>query len=322
MTSTLSSPDGWTPAHIGDQSDRVYVVTGGNAGIGYFISEHLARAGARVVIASRNPRKAEAAQAAIRREVPKASLEYLRLDLASLAAVREAVEEMAGLPRIDALIENAGVMSPPSKGERTADGHELLMGVTHLGNFALTALALPLMERTPGSRIITTSSMMAKRFDTPVDDLAAPARNAVLGYARAKSAVELFTFELDRRLRGAGSAVDAVVTHPGMGHDSLSPDRPGVHEHRRFERLREPLFALVGQGKHLSAWSAVRAATDPAVQGGQYWGPHKRVTGMPALVEGAPRNRDEATGRRLWTDSEQLTGVTFSVNGQRPARAE
>ncbi|MFJ2261541.1 oxidoreductase [Streptomyces sp. NPDC087844] len=313
MTTFKRSPDSWTPADVPDQTGRTFVVTGGNAGIGYFISEHLARAGAHVVIASRNAKKAAAAQSAIRHEVPGASLGYLHLDLNSIDEVRKAADDLARLPRIDALIENAGVMSPPSKGERTADGHELIMGVSHLGNFALTALALPVLQLTPGSRIVTTSSMMAKRFNTPVDDLESPARNAVLAYARAKSAVELFSYELDRRLRAARSPVKAVITHPGMGHDSLSPNRPGVHVHRRFERLKEPLFALVGQGKDLSAWSAVRAATDPAVEGGQYWGPHKRVTGMPSLVEGAARNRDQATGERLWADSERLTGVTFRV---------
>jgi NAD(P)-dependent dehydrogenase (short-subunit alcohol dehydrogenase family) len=170
----------WDPLHLPDQHGKTFVVTGGNAGIGYFAAEQLARAGGHVVIASRNPDKVAIAQAAIRGEVPDASLGFVRLDLTSLASVRDAAAELSALPRIDAIVLNAGVMSMPGKKETTEDGFPPMIG-SYLGNFALTAGILNSSE--PG-RIVHTSSGFVRRAKLDISDLTAPPRSAGLEYTR------------------------------------------------------------------------------------------------------------------------------------------
>jgi len=309
----------WDPVHLPSQADKTFVVTGGNAGIGYFISEQLARAGAHVVIASRNAEKAAAAQRAIVGQVPRASVSFIRFDLSSLAGVAESAAKISALDRIDGIIENAAVMSMPTRGSTTQDGFELMVGATYLGNFALSALVLPALARTAGSRLVTTGSELVDRADTDLSNLTAPLSRgpkflaAGKAYQKAKTAVEVFTYELDRRLREAHLDVAAIVSRPGMAHDSKSPERPGVLAHKRGQRFREPLWALIGQSKESAAWPAVRAAIDAGAESGQLWTPLTSVKGVPTRSEPSPPLLDPERGRRLWEDSERLTGITFDV---------
>ena len=132
-------------------------------------------------------------------------------------------------------------------------------------------------------------------------------------YTLSKAVHEAWVAELDRRLRAAASTTSVLLSHPGMAVDSRSPQRPGVLEHVPGRRRREPLWGLVGAGKDTAAWSAVRAVADPAAEGGQYWGPAGRITGPPVLGAGAPRYRDPALGRRVWEQTEELTGAAVPV---------
>lgn len=299
----------WDPLDLPDQTGKTFVVTGGNAGIGYFAAEQLARAGGRVVIASRNPAKVEIAKAAIREQVPGASLGFVKMNLTSLASVRDAAAELAALPHIDGLILNAGVMTLPARRETTDDGFPLLIG-SYLGNFALVAGVL---NAASPSRIIHTSSGFVRRTNRMVGDLAARPGIAVVEYTRSKTAIELFGFELDRRLRGAGRESASIMSRPGMSVDSRTPERPGLP---RGRRLSEPLWGFVGQSKESSAWSAVRAATDPLAEGGQYFGPAGSVSGPPVLVQPSARTATPLDGaaERLWSQSEQLTGIPLELN--------
>ncbi|MFF4304575.1 SDR family NAD(P)-dependent oxidoreductase [Streptomyces sp. NPDC001601] len=309
MSSTFSTPP-WDVRRLPRADGSVFLVTGGNAGIGYFVAEQLSTTGATVVLGSRNPAKAEAATASIRSRVPGALVRAVRLDLAdlpSLGTVAEALE----VGHLDAVVHNAGVALDDPPRLETGDGHELMFGTNHLGHFALTHWLMPLLSAAPAARVVTMGSFAAKSERLDLADLQSrkdyrPKRT----YGRSKLAQMYFGLELDRRLRAAGSPVAGVVVHPGGALDSLTPARPPVQVRTAAARLRGAPAALLVQGKHAGAWPAVRAVLDPAVRGGQLWGP--RVLGL----RGRPRNErvwphltDASVAARLWDASRDLTGV-------------
>lgn len=303
----------WDPNHLPSQTGKTFVVTGGNAGIGYFTAEQLAGAGARVILASRDAEKADAAIAAIRSRVPASDPGFVRLDLASLDSVRSAASELNRLDRIDGLIENAGVIPSGSIRRTTADGHELMFGTNHLGHFALTALVFATLVRTPGSRIVTMGSGSTKMVALRADDLQSERKySAFTAYAQSKHATQAFGFELDRRLRAAGSTVTALVAHPGSGQDGLSPFREGVNEPSAAARIGGALFFVAGGSKVVAAWPIVRATVDPDAAGGQYWGRTTPVYGRPAPNRPAVSSHSPVFGRDLWARSEEWTGIPFA----------
>lgn len=310
MTSSKSSRPPWDVRRPPRADGSVFLVTGGNAGIGYFIAEQLSATRATVVLAGRNPSKGEAACASIRSRVPGALVRAVRLDLADLASLGPAVESL-GVERLDAVVHNAGVALDDPPREETGAGHEIMFGTNHLGHFALTQRLMPLLAASPAARVVTMGSFAAKTERLDLDDLQScedyrPGR----AYGRSKLAQMYFGLELDRRLRAAGSAVASVVVHPGGALDSLTPSRPPVHVRTAGARLGGAPAALLLQGKHAGAWPAVRAVLDPAVRGGQLWGP--RVFGL----RGRPRCEpvwdhltDTVVAERLWNASCELTGV-------------
>jgi NAD(P)-dependent dehydrogenase (short-subunit alcohol dehydrogenase family) len=280
------------------------LVTGGNAGIGYFAAEQLASAGAEVVIGSRDPAKAEAAAAAIRSQVAGAKVTHVRLDLADLASL-EAVDP----GELDAVVCNAGVMLDAPPRRETAAGHELMFGTNHLGHFALVARLMPRLA--PDARIVTTGSFAAKSSSLDFADLQSerdyhPKR----AYERSKLAQMLFAFELDRRLREAGSKRLSVVAHPGGALDSLTPSRRPVHVRTAGQWLRGLPARVLLQGKDAGARPAVRAVLGPDVTGGQLWGPRVfGLRGRPRLEERWANLADDAAAGRLWAESVTLTGL-------------
>ncbi|AIA05159.1 SDR family NAD(P)-dependent oxidoreductase [Streptomyces noursei] len=299
----------WDVHRLPPADGRTVLVTGGNAGIGYFVAEQLATTGATVVLGSRDPVKAEAALAVLRARVPGARVRAVRLDLADLGSLRTAVASLG--PHLDAVVHNAGVALDDPPRRETGDGHELMFGTNHLGHFALTRWLLPLLAAAPAGRVVTTGSFASKTEELDLADLQSrhdyrPKRS----YGRTKLAQMHFGLELDRRLRAAGSTVTSVVVHPGGALDSRTPARPPVHERTAGAWLRGLPAAVVLQGKDAGAWPAVRAVLDPAVGGGQLWGP--RVFGL----RGAPRREplwrnlaDTAVAGRLWAASGEMTGV-------------
>ncbi|MVO88105.1 SDR family NAD(P)-dependent oxidoreductase [Streptomyces sp. p1417] len=298
----------WDVHRLPSAEGRTFLVTGGNAGIGYFVAEQLAATGADVVVAGRTAARAEAAMAAIRIRYPAARLRHCLLDLADLATLERSVREL-GPVRLDAVVLNAGVALDDPPRRETADGHEAMFGTNHLGHFALTHRLAPLLA--PAARVVTVGSFAARSERLDLDDLQSlrdyrPKR----AYGRSKLAQTLFALELDRRLRAAGSGVRSVVAHPGGALDSLTPARPGVHGGAAGRRLLGAPAGLVLQGKEAGAWPMVRAVLDPAVRGGQVWGP--RVFGLrgePKLERPQAHYTDRATAARLWAASARLTGV-------------
>jgi NAD(P)-dependent dehydrogenase (short-subunit alcohol dehydrogenase family) len=304
----------WDPRHLPAASGKVFVITGGNAGIGYFTSEQLASTGAKVVLAGRNQTKIDAAMAAIRTRVPSADLDSIAVDLVDLASVRSAAEKINGLDRVDGIIANAAVLPTGKDRQVTGDGFEINFGANHLSNFALIAQAYPALARTRGSRVVFIGSLSYQMTTLDLDDAQSERDYKTFrAYGRSKIALMLFALELDRRLRAAGSPVSSIAAHPGGGLDVLSPKRPGVSEQSTGELLKQLPMVFFAQSKEKAAWPQVRAALDPEVTGGQFLGPSLGFRGRPHLVMPKPHVRDQAAAQRLWTMSEQLTGVTFPV---------
>ncbi|MFJ9950846.1 SDR family NAD(P)-dependent oxidoreductase [Kitasatospora sp. NPDC091207] len=309
MPSESTAPR-WDVHRLPRAEGRSVLVTGGNAGIGYFVAEQLAGAGATVVLGSRDAAKAEAAIASIGSRVHGARVTHVPLDLADPASLGASVDAL-GLDRLDAVVHNAGVALDRPPRRETGAGHELMFATNHLGHFALTHHLAPLLTATPGSRIVTTGSFAAKSERLDPDDLQStrdyrPKR----AYARSKLAQMLFAVELDRRLRAAGSTTSSVLVHPGGALDALTPSRPPVRVRTTGERLRGLPLGLLLQGKEAAAWSAVRAVLDPSVRGGRMLSP--RAFGL----RGTPRTEpvwdhltDTTTAARLWAASRDLTGV-------------
>jgi NAD(P)-dependent dehydrogenase (short-subunit alcohol dehydrogenase family) len=295
----------WTTDDVPAQQGRLAVVTGANTGLGFETAQALAARGASVVLAVRNVEKGKQAAARIATAAPGATVTVQELDLSSLDSVRTAAAELrAGHPRIDLLICNAGVMYPPK--QTTQDGFELQFGTNHLGHFALTGLLLEQMLPVPGSRVVTVSSVGHRiRAGINFDDLQwERSYSRVRAYGQSKLANLMFTYELQRRLSGAGTTI-AVAAHPGFAATELM-------RHTPVAAVVTPLFS---QDAAMGALPVLRAATDPGVVGGQYYGPggFLGLRGYPKLAASSRRSHDEAVQRRLWAVSEELTGVTFPV---------
>jgi NAD(P)-dependent dehydrogenase (short-subunit alcohol dehydrogenase family) len=296
----------WSESDIVDQTGRTALVTGSNTGLGLDTARALAEHGARVVLACRNQTKGEAAAMRIRSTAPNADVVVVPLDLADLASVRAmATAVLADESRLDLLINNAGVMALPR--QETADGFEMQFGTNHLGHFALTMLLLPRLIATPGSRVVTVSSMGHRMGRMNFDDLqGTKSYHRWLQYGMTKLSNLLFTYELQRRLQAAVAPTIAVAAHPGGSNTELARDAGTLM------RLGQPMANLVMQSAAMGALPSLRAATDPSVIGGEYYGPDGlgETRGHPVRVSSSRASHDVAAAARLWSISEELTGTT------------
>ncbi|MET9327816.1 SDR family NAD(P)-dependent oxidoreductase [Tsukamurella sp. NPDC003166] len=303
----------WTENDIPTQTGRVAVVTGANTGLGFETARALAQKGAEVVLAVRNPDKGAEAVRRITAAAPGSTVRLQRLDLGSLESVREAAAELReSTPRIDLLINNAGVMYPPK--QTTADGFELQFGTNHLGHFAWTAQVLDLLLDVPGSRVVTVASLAHRiRAAIHFDDLQwERSYERVAAYGQSKLANLLFHYELQRRLEARASGergTVAVAAHPGIADTELVRNLPKALQ---VAQVAAPLFSHDAQH---GALSQLRAATDPSALGGQYYGPDGlgERRGAPKVVASSGQSYDLDLQRRLWAVSEELTGVSFPV---------
>jgi len=304
----------WTIAEIPDQSGRTVVITGANTGIGYEAAAALAQRGAQTVLAVRNLGKGKAAAARIRAVSPGADVRVQELDLSSLASIHAAADALrSNYPRIDLLINNAGLISPEKS--VTEDGFEVHIGVNHLGHFALTGLLLDRIVGVPGSRVVCLTSIghRVRHADIDFGDLHWQERKYewTAAYGQSKLANLMFTYELQRRLVAAQPAhTVAAAAHPGMSKTDLARNAPW------WISLTNAVFGgLMFQSPQMGALPTLRAATDPSVTGGQLYGPNGRGErrGHPRPVRSSPASYDEIVQRRLWKMSEELTGVTFPI---------
>jgi len=292
---------------------RVFVVTGANSGIGFEAARVLAGAGARVVMACRSADKAAAAIATIQSETPSASVEFAALDLSSQASVRGcAAALLARLDRIDVLINNAGVMALPLR--RTEDGFEMQFGTNHLGHFALTGLLLPRIAATAGARIVVLSSSAHRFGRIHFDDLNWQASYSKWGaYNQSKLANLMFAYELGRRLEARGMEVRAVACHPGYSGTSLQEAGPAMEGSAFGGFIMRLGNRLLSQSAAAGALPTLYAAVAEEARSGDFIGPAGplHLWGTPTHERSTARSHDGPAAARLWTVSEELTGVRF-----------
>ncbi len=302
----MPRPDSdWSARDIPDLGGKTAIVTGANSGIGLETTRELARRGARVILACRSAERGGTAIEDVKASVPNARVELAALDLSSLESVRAFASAMnAQLSQLDILINNAGIMMVPYG--KTKDGFELQLGTNHLGPFALTVQLIELLLRAPAARITSVSSTMHKLGRIDFDDLQSEkAYDKSRAYAQSKLANLLFAYELDRRLRTAGAGAISNASHPGYTRTNLQQGVP----------LFKLLNLVVAQEPPDGALPSLFAATSPDAKRGEYYGPGRmfEMWGSPVRVSSNTRSRDEALAAKLWTVSEELTGVAFSI---------
>lgn len=295
---------GFTAKDVPDQTGKTIFITGANTGLGYEAAKVLAGKNARVIIGCRSTEKAKQAKKDILAEHGNADVSIVKLDLGSLKSVKQAAAKVSKEARLDILINNAGIMIPPY--ELTEDGFESQFGVNHLGPFALTGLLLNKLGETPGSRVVSTSSIAHKRGKIYFDDINAEKKyNAVRRYAMSKIANLYFCYELQHRLAAARANTISVAAHPGIADTELTRYTPGVL--MLAAPLLRPFLNTAAQG----AWPTLYAATGEDVEGGGYYGPSKRgETAGPAVEVKSTRNsHNEKVAKKLWDLSIEMTGV-------------
>jgi NAD(P)-dependent dehydrogenase (short-subunit alcohol dehydrogenase family) len=289
---------------------KTALITGANSGVGLSSALALAQRGARVILGCRNASKAAEATREVAAVARGSEPTWVQVDLADLASVRAAAEELqADGEAIDILMLNAGVMAMPRS--RTADGFEVHFGTNHLGHFALAGRLLPLLVAARAPRVVTTASLAHRvgrmRWHDP--NWSGRFYSASLAYGQSKLANLLFMRELDRRARGAGSDLLSVAAHPGSAHTNLASQAGN----RVVQWIYEGLRKLATQPAERGALPLLHAATAPGIPGGSYWGPSGPLEafGQPAPAAMSRSARDDGAARRLWTLSEDLTGVSW-----------
>jgi NAD(P)-dependent dehydrogenase (short-subunit alcohol dehydrogenase family) len=294
----------WSVTDIPSQDGRVAVITGANTGIGFETARILAEKGAHVVLACRSAEKGQAAVERIEAMKLRGTASFAALDLSDLESVERFVTSFPH-PRLDLLINNAGVMVPPLG--RTKQGFELQIGTNHLGHFALTARLFARLAAAPGARVVVLSSGAQNFGHIDLTDLQWESRRYVpwRAYAQSKLANMMFALELDRRLRRAGLDLRVTAAHPGWTATDLQRTAP-------LTRVFNPIF---GMRPADGALPTLRAATDPDAQSGAYFGPANffEMNGPPVLAKIPRRAKDESVAKKLWDVSEQLVRVSFDL---------
>ena len=307
----------WTTADIPDQSGRTALVTGANSGLGLQTAKALAGAGATVLIGCRNQEKAADAKREIEAAAPGATIEIVELDLADLASVQAAAESVAARPEpLDLLVNNAGVMVPPKR--QTADGFELQFGTNHLGHFALTGRLLDKLLAADSPRVVTVASIAHRAGKMDFDDLNwEKSYSRWPAYGRSKLSNLLFTLELSKRAADAGTNLIAASSHPGFAATNLQT--AGIGLGSIGGTLLKPVMKVgnifLAQSDANGALPSLRAATDPDVVSGDYYGPDGlgEQRGHPQRVGRTSRASNEADAKRLWEVSEEMTSVSFGA---------
>jgi len=303
----------WTIENISDLSGKVMVVTGGNSGLGYESVKAFAMKGAEVVLASRSMKKGEEARAEILKDVPRAIINVMELDLGDLESIRQFASEFKKAhKRLDVLLNNAGIMMTPYF--TTKDGFEAQLGTNHLGHFALTGLLIDLILKTKGARIVNVSSGAHKNGEMDFDNLQfedGKGYKSMKAYGRSKLSNLLFTYELQRKLEAAKKETISVAAHPGVAMTNLARHM----EDKLLFKILAPVFKRLAQDQAMGALPQIRASVDPEVKGSEYYGPNgkREWKGFPVLVPSNEASHNLGDAASLWEESEKLTGVKFDL---------
>nr|WP_206686910.1 SDR family NAD(P)-dependent oxidoreductase [Microbacterium invictum] len=299
---------------------RRYLVTGSNAGLGFFASLQLAGAGARVIMTGRNPNRLAAARAALLRQVPDADLESLMLDTSNLGSIRAAAATARGRTGLDGVLLNAGIVHPPAQRQTTSDRHELVFATNVLGHYALAGEMLPPLAAARG-RMVWLGSMSTSMWQyDPLDPELENGYTPWRAYVQSKVAATALGFEADRRLRSEKVPVASLVAHPGYSIGGRTRGIAGVNEPNRAKRFRDNLQAPIAQSKERGAWVLVRALVDPAAEGGQFWGPSRGMRGAPRPASASKVTRDLDVAARMWHYCEHATRVPWPFEKARKAK--
>lgn len=303
--------ENWTANNIPNLSGKVIIITGANSGIGYESAREFTRNGAEVIVASRDPNKANRAILKIQRDIPGAKLKFIELNLASLESIRKFAEEFKlNYNRLDILLNNAGIMLVPYG--KTIDGFENTIGTNHLGHFALTGLLIDKLSETSGARVVNVASNAHYGGEMDFNNLLFENKSGYTpmnAYRRSKLANLLFTYELQRRFQSRGFDVVTLAAHPGISATSLA-------NHLFFNLISwliQPLMKMIFQSSAMGALPSLRAAVDPEALGGQYYGPAGKGerSGYPIVVDSNLASKNEKDARILWEISEELTGIKY-----------
>jgi len=301
----------WTTDNIPDLQGKIIIVTGGNSGLGYESVKAFAENRAEVILASRSVEKGEAAKTEIEKNNPIGRIVVMQLDLMDLASIKSfAAKFKEKYNKLDILLNNAGIMTTPYF--LTKDGFEAQMGTNHLGHFALTALLFDLIVKTSKSRIVNVSSSAHKQGQMDFNNLLfenGKDYSPIKSYGRSKLSNLLFTYELQRQIDTKGIDALAVASHPGVAQTNLARYLEG----KWWFKLLTPIFMLISQDQAHGALPQIRAAVDPDVKGGEYYGPHKGMKGFPVIVESNEASHKLEDAKKLWEVSQQLTGIRFNL---------
>ncbi len=307
----------WTEADIPDQSGRAALITGANSGIGFEAARALAHHGAHVVLACRNESKASEAEAAIAATDPSGSTEILLIDVGDLDSITTAASSFLDRhDRLAILVNNAGFMVFPDG--RPRERLAMPPRLTSLRPVALTALLLPRLLATEGSRVVAISSQAHRPGKIDFDDLQSEKKYSAWGaYSQSKLANLLFTRELQRRLTAAGASTIAVTAHPGGSKTNLGHESPGGLLSTAMNLVRPVIERFMLQDAAMGALPTLRAAVDRDVEGNDYYGPDGfgEQRGHPVKVGRTTRAKDDDVARRLWNVSVELTGADYSILG-------
>lgn len=308
------SKENWTKDRIPDLTGKTIIVTGGNSGIGFESVKAFAERGAEVIMASRSLKKGEEAKEKILKSKLKGKILVLQLDLGDLSSIKTFASTVRQrFNRLDILLNNAGIMMSPYF--KTKDGFEGQIGINHLGHFALTGELIKLIIKTPDSRIVNVSSGAHKRGEMDFDNFLFENEkdySPTKAYGRSKLSNLLFTYELQRKLEENSKNTIAVAAHPGLARTNL-----GRYMFKNIlVKLMTPIYLLISQTQEMGALPLIRAATDPDVKGGDYYGPggNREMKGYPVKVESNEASHNQEDARKLWELSEKYTGISYFLN--------
>ncbi len=299
----------WTKKDIPDLSGKVIIVTGGNSGLGFESVKAFAEKGAEVILTSRDMNKGNEAKSEIEKGNVPGKIVVMQLDLMEFASIRKFADEfLKKYDRLDVLLNNAGIMTTPYF--LTKDGLEAQNGTNHFGHFLLTGLLIDRIKSTPGARVVNVSSSAHKQGKMDFDNLLfedGKGYSPLKSYGRSKLANLLFSLELQNRFEKQGIDAIAVSAHPGVSPTNLARHLEG----KFWFKLLTPIFNLISHSADKGALPEIRASVDPNVKGGEYYGPHKGMTGYPELAKTSEAAKNLADAQKLWKVSGEITGITF-----------
>lgn len=297
----------WTLENMPDLSGKTIIVTGGNSGLGYESVKAFAQKGADVILASRSMEKGEKAKAEIEKLSINGKIEVMQLDLGDFASIEDFAKNFnQKYSQLDILLNNAGIMTTPYF--KTKDGLEGQIGTNHFGHFKLTGLLIDLIKSTPKSRVVNVSSIAHERGEMYFDNMmfeGGKDYTPMKSYGQSKLANLLFTYELQRYFEENNIDSISVAAHPGVSKTNLAQ-----HMLKKFwVKLMVPFMLLMVQSAAKGALPQIRASVDENVEGGDYYGPHKRMKGYPVKTGSTQESHDIGAAKKLWKISEEITNT-------------